>query len=421
MSPIALRLSVMMFLQFFVWGAWYVSLNPYMKAHDMTLRIGDAYTVGPLAAILSPFFLGIIADRYFSTERALGAMHVLGGVIILFAPWAATQSAGLFVGVLLGHMLCYMPTLGLSNTLAFHNIQDQEKEFPVIRVFGTIGWIAANTVVSKVFSADTLDLQFQIAGGASILLGVYSFTLPNTPPPAAGKEFSVREILGLDSLALLKQLPFLVFMVCSFLICIPLAAYYAYAGGFVGAAGFKEVAFTMSFGQWSEIGFMLVMPLFFRRLGVKWMLAFGMLAWVVRYGLFALGAPDSVSWMILTGVVLHGICYDFFFVTGQIYVDKKADPGIRGQAQGFLVLVTQGLGMLIGAQVSGALFNDIVGEDGTLLDYKQFWTLPCAAALVVLVAFVALFNDRAVETAIEQDEAPDEGDVAKAAVETEQP
>jgi nucleoside transporter len=293
-------------------------------------------------------------------------------------------------------MLCYMPTLGLTNTLAFHHLTNQEKQFPLIRVFGTIGWIAANLVVSKIFHADKLPLQFQITGAACIILGLFSFFLPHTPPPARGEKTTFAKILGLDALVLLKQKPFAVFIVSSFLICIPLAAYYSYAPVFADDAGFRDTAFNMSFGQMSEVFFMIVMPIFFAWLGVKWMLVVGMLACVVRYGLFAAAAPAGVLPMIFLGILLHGICYDFFFVTGFIYTDKKASREVRGQAQGFLVLVTQGVGMLIGAQIAGKLFNGIVSGEGAerLATYQTFWLVPCAAAGVVLLLFAILFRDR---------------------------
>ena len=391
------RLSTMMFLQFFIWGAWYVTVGNYMVANKMADGIFWAYTVGPIAAIISPFFLGMIADRFFATERVLGVMHILGGLALMAAPYIAQQQGEdywPFIAVLALHMLCYMPTLGLSNTLAFHNMTNQERQFPLIRVFGTIGWIAANWVVSKLYHADTTATQFYIAGGAGIALGLFSFTLPHTPAPAAGKKAAARDILGLDSLALMKQPSFAIFVVSSFLICIPLAAYYAYAPVYAAAAGFEDVAFNMSFGQISEILFMLVMPLFFARLGVKWMLTIGMLAWVTRYGLFA-AADQNVLWMIFTGILLHGICYDFFFVTGQIYVDKKANRQIRGQAQGFLVLITQGVGMLIGAQVVGRLVNAYTQEvDGVRTgDWKTVWLIACIAAALVMVLFALLFRD----------------------------
>jgi nucleoside transporter len=351
--------------------------------------------VGPIAAIVSPFFLGMVADRFFATERVLGVMHLLAGVSMLLAPAAAGVSPLLFILVLLLHMLCYMPTLGLTNTLAFHNITNQEKQFPIIRVFGTIGWIVANWVVSGWLEADKGPEQFYVTGGACLLLGLFSFTLPHTPPPAAGRQVRVAEVLGFDALRRLSSFPFVVFLLSSFLICIPLAAYYAYAPVFADAAGFEKPAATMSFGQMSEVFFMLVMPLFFVRLGVKWMLLVGMAAWVARYALFAGAAEDGVLWMIFIGILLHGICYDFFFVTGFIYTDKKSTPDIRGQAQGLLVLVTQGAGMLIGAQVSGWLFNRIVGGEGEALrqSYGEFWLMPCVAAGVIMVLFFFLFKD----------------------------
>jgi nucleoside transporter len=431
------RLSIMMFLQFFIWGAWYVTVGNYMNAHGMGDAIYWAYTVGPIAAIISPFFLGMIADRFFATERVLGVMQILGGVAIYLAPRMANVALepdsrvasalavfGIspahlpFVGMLLLHMLCYMPTLGLTNTLAFHNLTNRETWFPLIRVFGTLGWIVANIVVSKVLGADEKALPLEIAGGAAVLMGLYSFTLPHTPPPAFGQKVSVRGVLGLDSLALMKQPSFAVFTISSMLICIPLAAYYAYAPVFVKAAGIENPAFNMSFGQVSEVFFMVVMPLFFLFLGVKWMLLVGMLAWVARYALFAVGAPEGVYWMIMGGILLHGICYDFFFVTGQIYVDKKAYAAIRGQAQGFLVLVTQGIGMLIGAQVSGKIFNQLVIGEGAeaLNQWQQFWAIPCVAAGVIMVLFALLFHDRVAEN-----EGVSEAEVAQAAALEEQP
>ena len=388
------RLSVMMFLEFFLWGAWYVSMGPYLFANDMGGVVGWAYSVGPIAAIVSPFFLGIIADRFFATERVLGVMQILGGVALCAAPWAASQSANMFIVAILLHMLCYMPTLGLTNTLAFHNMTNAQKQFPLIRVWGTIGWIVANFVISD-RGWDISPNMFYLAGGSALVMGLFSFTLPHTPPPAKGQAFSARDALGLDAIVLLKDRSFFVFVLCSFLICIPLAAYYALAGQFVGEVGFDKIAQTMSYGQMSEIVFMLVMPLFFARLGVKWMLLVGMGAWVARYGLFAGAADENIKWMVLTGVIIHGICYDFFFVTGQIYVDNEADPKIRGQAQGFLVLITQGLGMFIGAQFIGKLVarNTTVVDEVSTVDWRSIWIVPCIFAAVVLAIFFAFFRD----------------------------
>jgi nucleoside transporter len=403
------RLSVMMFLQFFVWGAWYVSMTGFMNKGGMGGLIPAAYSVGPIAAILSPFFLGLIADRFFSTERVLGFMHILGGVVLCAAPAVAkaynpetdgSAFAHPYILVLLAHMLCYMPTLGLTTSLSFHNLPNREKHFPLVRVWGTIGWIVGNIAVSMLPGKDQAAEQFYLAGGAGVLLGLYSFSLPHTPPPAKGRAFSVREALGLDSLALLAKPSYAVFIACSFLLCIPLAGYYAFARNYVESAGAvvnDSAVFTMSFGQMSEIFFMLVMPLCFARLGVKWMLAVGMLAWVVRYGLFAGAWDDKVAWMVLGGVLLHGICYDFFFVTGMVYVDQAAHREIRGQAQGFLVLITQGVGMFIGAQAFGRLVGHYT-EKGVaplpdVLDWKMIWLVPCVFAGAIMLVFIAAFRN----------------------------
>lgn len=388
-----LRLGLMMFLEFFIWGAWYVTVGNYMTTIGLTGVIYWAYTVSPIAAVVSPFFLGMVADRYFATEKVLAALHLLGGAAILAAP-AFSHSGGWFILLLLVHMLCYMPTLGLTNSLAFHNISDQETQFPVIRVFGTVGWIAANVLVSAVLGADATPLPLYTAGIASIAMSLYSLTLPSTPPPARGTKPTVRAILGLDALARLSSKPFHVFVLSSLLICIPLSAYYAYAPVFVSAAGLASPAFKMSFGQMSEAVFMLAMPLFFLRLGVKWMLVVGMGAWALRYLLFALAVPDGNVGLILIGIALHGICYDFFFVTGQIYVDKKSSDDIRGQAQGFFVLVTYGVGMLLGAQLSGLVFNATVPDPTLLGAWQRFWLLPAGFAVLVLVFFVVSFRER---------------------------
>jgi len=397
MSSVNRRLAAMMFLEFFIWGAWYVTVGNYMTAIDLTDVIYWAYTVSPIAAVVSPFFLGMVADRFFATERVLGVLHILGGLAMLAAPSLA-YSGTLFILVLLLHVLFYMPTLGLTNSLAFHHITDREKQFPVIRVFGTIGWIVANVIVSAVLHADATPLPLYIAGAAGILMGLYSFTLPHTPPPARGTRPTARSILGLDALEKLWSKPFFVFALSSLLISIPLSAYYAYAPVFVSAAGLESPAFKMSFGQMSEVAFMVAMPLFFARLGVKWMLVTGMGAWVLRYALFAAAAPTGAFWLIMLGILLHGICYDFFFVTGQIFVDQKSTDDIRGQAQGFLVLLTYGVGMLVGAQISGWIFNRIVPDPAVLANWQAFWILPAAFAFVVMIYFALRFeNTRATD------------------------
>ena len=406
------RLSALMFLQFFIWGAWYTTIGNYMSAHGMAKLAYLPYTVNPVAAIVAPFFLGLIADRFFATEKVLGVLHLVGGAIMVLVP-GATGASGLFILLLLLYNLCYMPTLGLANSLAFHHIEDQERQFPLIRVFGTIGWIVAGLFIGFVLSRftagqlpDTTPLPLYTTGTASLLLGLYSFSLPHTPPPAAGRRVSVQSIIGLDALKELGSPPFYVFIMCSFLICIPLAVYYTYAPIFAKVAVYDlhttnavtsalpNPSSLMTLGQMSEMLFMLAMPLMFARLGVKRMLLVGMGAWALRYALFALAAPATLFWLIVLGILLHGVCYDFFFVTGQIYVDKKSTPAVRGQAQGFLVLVTYGVGMLIGAWVSGQVYNRFLGAAAglTLQQWLSFWLLPAGFAAIVLVVFAVLFR-----------------------------
>jgi nucleoside transporter len=346
----------MMFVQFFVWGSWYVTAPNYLGTIGFTAAdFGWTYSVGPIASVISPFFVGMIADRFFPAQRVLAALHILGGLIVLYATTlmkGATPSPDMINLVLFGHTLTYFPTLALTNTLAMKNMTDSEKEFPAIRVWGTIGWIAAGLALTFLGMEKNISM-FYLTAGSGIFLGLYSLTLPHTPPVREGS-ISARQILGLDALALFKNRSYLLFMLASFLVCIPLSFYYQITSRMVEMTG-MPIGQTMTYGQMSEIFFMLVMPFFFARLGVKWMLGAGMLAWVIRYALFAFGAPSQIRWMIILGIVIHGICYDFFFVTGQIYTDQVAPNRIRSQAQGLLVLFTLGLGMLIGAQIAGVV------------------------------------------------------------------
>jgi nucleoside transporter len=347
-------------------------------------------------------------------------MMLLSGAVMFLVPSSASPFSGTtaeafkqpFILLLLFHMLCYMPTLGLSSSVALNSMTNSEKQFPIIRVWGTIGWIVGNIAVSFLPGKDASASQFYLTGGAAVLLGLFSFTLPKTPPPLKGQRVRLGEILGIDSLKLMANRSYMIFVLCSFLICIPLAAYYQQARNFAESTGTLingSAVFSMSLGQMSEIFFMLVMPFFFVRLGVKWMLAVGMLAWVIRYGLFAGAADNNVMWMVFGGILLHGICYDFFFVTGQIYVDQTAGKKIRSQAQGFYVLITQGLGMLIGAQLIQMLAKRASTDDGT--DWKMLWTYPAVFALIVLVIFVLFFKhkkrDMSEEEFVEKAEVPE--------------
>jgi nucleoside transporter len=386
----------MMFLQYFIWGAWFVTLATYL---GKTLgfqggSIGAAYSTVNWAAIISPFFVGLIADRFFSSQYVLGIMHIMGGAVLFYAS-QITQPEPLF-WVLILYALCYMPTLALTNSIAFRQMEDPSKQFPLIRVLGTIGWIVAGFIIGKLGIEET-STPMQIAAGVSVLMGIYSFFLPKTPPQSAGKSVTVGDILGLDALKLLKQPSFAIFVISSMLICIPLQFYYNFTNLFLNEVGMKEPAVKMTFGQMSEILFMVVMPFFFVRLGVKWMLVIGMLAWTLRYVLFAYGNTSEAIWMLYLGIVLHGICYDFFFVTGQIYVDQKAPADLRASAQGFITLMTLGVGMLIGAILSGKVvqkYQTMTGAEVTGHDWQTIYLIPAGMAAVVMVLFAILFRDK---------------------------
>ncbi len=441
---IRIKLSVMMFLEFFIWGAWYVTAPNYLGTIGFGARdFGWTYSVGPIAGMITPFFVGMIADRFFPAQRVLGILHLLGGCAMLAAAAmmkAASPSPDLINAVFFGYMLTYFPTLALTNTIAMKNMGNAEKEFPLIRVFGTIGWIVAGLVLTWL-GWDKSVQMFYLTAGAAIVLGLMSFVLPHTPPTQEGK-VTIREVLGLDALVMLKNRSYLAFLISSILICIPLSFYYQITSRIVEMTDLP-IGRTMSYGQMSEIFFMVIMPFFFVRLGVKWMLAVGMLAWVTRYALFAFGASNQIAWMIILGIVLHGVCYDFFFVTGQIYTDQAAPKKIRAQAQGLLVLFTLGLGMFIGAQVAGVveashttaaskafgeqvqakgkeiaqvnerlakastaekaadeeLVKKLTAEQGALrkselqaIEWKPLWGKPAIFAAIILVLFVIFFR-----------------------------
>jgi nucleoside transporter len=390
-QTIRLKLSVMMFLEFFVWGAWYVTMGTYLlKTLNFSgTESGAAYGTTALAAIVSPFFVGMVADRFFATEKVLAALHLIGAALLY---WVSTlPNFGSFYWVLLAYALCYMPTLALTNALAFHQMKDPQKEFPGIRVLGTVGWIVAGVVISAL-SAEPLALQFRLAAGASLALGLFAFTLPHTPPAKLGHAVSVRDVLGLDALQLMRSRSFAIFVLGSFLVCIPLQFYYAFLNPFLNEIGRTSTAVTQSLGQVSEVGFMLLMPFFFVRLGVKNMLLVGMAAWMARYLLFAFGDNHSMVWMLFLGILLHGVCYDFFFVTGQIYVDAKAPLHIRAAAQGFITFVTYGVGMFIGSYLSGWIVDQYVTPGGH--DWRTIWLVPAAMAFGVLALFAAFFSGR---------------------------
>src|SRR5436190_5208399 len=384
-STVRLKLSSLMFLQYFVWGAWYVTMGTWLgeTLHFSGEQIGLAAGSTAVGAMISPFFVGMVADRFLATERILAALHVAGGLVLFVA---STQTTfGPFYAVLLVYTLCYMPTLALSNSLSFRQMNDPGREFPPIRVLGTIGWIVAGLVIGTL-GLERTARPLQLAAAGSVLLGVFCLALPHTPPMTKrGERASVSSILGLDALKLLAERSFAVFVLGSFLVCIPLQFYYAFANLFLNELNVSNAAGKMTMGQMSEIFFMLVMPWFFRRLGVKYMLLVGMAAWTARYLLFAYGDNGPLVWMLYAGILLHGICYDFFFVTGQIYVDRKAPADLRAAAQGFIAFVTLGVGMFIGSWASGKVVDMFATPGGH--DWHQIWLVPAAGALVVLLLF----------------------------------
>ncbi len=428
------RLSVMMFLQFFVWGAWFATLGKCLADNGLGDFGGGAYGSAPLAAIIAPLFLGLIADRFFPSQVVMGSLLLLGGLFLCLVPGYAEAGNGeMIVKLFIAHMLCYMPTLGLSNTITFANIPDNN-HFPKIRVWGTIGWIAAGLVVGFQGWSGSFHI-FWLGGISSLITGLYCFTLPHTPPPAKDKPVDFRTVFMVDAFRLLANPPFFIFILCSTLICIPLAYYFGLTSNLLGQVGFEAPASTMTLGQMSEIFFMLLIPFFFRRLGVKWMILIGMAAWVIRYLLFAYGAPHQVIWMMLLAVLLHGVCYDFFFVTGFMYTDDKAPLEIRGQAQSMLVFFTQGIGMFFGYRIAFPQNAEIVDKYAalsdaikagappqelsfteslmrmfsvslpenldqqllrdTMLQWKEFWLFPALMAGVIFVVFALLFHEPA--------------------------
>lgn len=394
---VRVKLSAMMFLQYFVWGAWFVTMGTYL---GQTLRfsgtqIGLAYGATALAAMISPFFVGMIADRFMATETALAALHLLGGVLMYAASRAVTFGA--FYPLLVAYALCYMPTLALTNSLSFDHMREPAREFPAVRALGTIGWIVAGLLIGGLHIESTV-LPLQIAAAASIVLGLYSFMLPHTPPHAAGRAIAARDILGLDALKLMGDRSFATFIIGSFLLCIPLQFYYAFTNLFLNEIGLPEPASKMSFGQMSELGFMLLLPLLLMRLGVKRILLIGMAAWALRYAFFAYGNTGPLVWMLYIGILLHGVCYDFFFVTGQIYVDQRASIEIRAAAQGFLAFITQGAGLFIGGWLSGHIVEAFTTPTGH--DWRTIWLIPAGFAAAILVVFAALFSPRSTASSV---------------------
>ena len=394
------QLSTMMFLEFFIWGGWFVTLGTFLgqNLNATGAETGMAFSTQSWGAIIAPFIIGLIADRFFNAERILGVLHVLGAVL-LYMMYQSPDFTN-FYPFVLGYMILYMPTLALVNSISFYQMTEPSKQFSSIRVFGTIGWIVSGLVISYVFSWDSaegradgmLKYTFLMAAIGSALLGIFSFTLPKTPPSSKGEKVSISDILGLEAIGLLKGKNFLIFFISSILISIPLAFYYQNANPFLSEIGMEDPTAKMSIGQVSEALFLLLIPYFFKKFGFKITILAGMLAWTVRYLLFAYGDSGELAFMLILGIALHGICYDFFFVSGQIYTDSKAGPKIKSAAQGLITLATYGLGMLIGFWVAGQVSDMYLNTDGTH-DWEQIWIVPAGFAFVVMILFAIFFKN----------------------------
>jgi nucleoside transporter len=403
MNPtIRIKLSFMMFLEFFIWGAWFVTLGTFLAANlnATGAQTASVFSTQSWGAIIAPFIIGLIADRYFNAEKILGVLHIIGA-ILMYQMYNATEIS-VFYPYVFGYMVLYMPTLALVNSVSFNQMNDPEKEFSTIRIWGTLGWITAGLLISYFFHWDSkgstdngfLKNTFLMAGIASLVLGLFSFLLPKTPPKAStGEKVKISEILGLDALKLLKDKNFLIFFISSILICIPLAFYYQNANFFLSNIGVDNPTGKMTIGQASEVIFLLFIPVFFKRFGFKKTILVGMLAWAVRYTLFAYGNAGELGFMLILGIALHGICYDFFFVAGQIYTNSKAGEKFKSSAQGLITLATYGVGMLIGFEIAGMISDNYKTTDG-VMNWKMIWIIPAGIAFVVFLLFALLFNDK---------------------------
>ena len=398
-------LSLMMFLQYYIWGAWYVTMGSYIdinfiKENNLDGAKGAAYGAGAIATIISPIFVGMIADKYFSANKIMGVLHLVGAAFLFYATQMLDTNS--FYWVILVYSLLYMPTIALSNSVAFGQMTDPGKQFPWIRVFGTLGWIVAGLVIAffsfknkdlSFFGFNNTKITFIVAAGVSALLGIFSFILPNTPPNPNKEKSSLGSILGKDALVLFKSNAYKIFFVAAILICIPLSFYYSHAETFLTLSFGDNTTATMSMGQMSEALFIIAIPFLFNKIGVKNMLILGMGAWVLRYVCFAYGNAASI-WMLYAGIILHGVCYDFFFVTGYMYTEKKAGEKIKNAAQGLFTFATYGVGMFIGTWYSGYVANNYKTTTGNGHDWTSIWLYPAAIAGAVLIAFIFSFREK---------------------------
>jgi len=386
------QLAFMMFVEYFIWCSWYVTMGTYMgeKLHSSGVQIGAAYSALAIATMISPFFIGMVADRYFAAQRIMGVMHLLGAVLLFLASTIKDNSA--FYWVILLYSLLYMPTIALSNSVAFYQMDDPGRQFPWIRVFGTLGWIVAGLLVGNL-GWEKSSSTFHLAAGASLLLGLTSFFLPNTPPKGVATDASAS--LGTQAFVLFRDKPYLIFFIAAILVCIPLSFYYGFANPFLNELGMKNAAGKMILGQLSEGLFIMAIPFLFNSIGVKKMLLLGMTAWILRYICFAYGNIDTGTWMLYAGIILHGVCYDFFFVTGYMYTEKKAGERIKNAAQGLFTFATYGLGMFIGTWFSGFVVDSQSITDSAIPhNWKAIWLVPAYIAAGVLIYFILFFREK---------------------------
>jgi nucleoside transporter len=398
-----LRLSVMMFFEYFIWGVWYVTLGTWLgqTLHFSGEQVGLVYGTNALGAVLSPFFVGLMADELFANQRLLAALHAIGGVLLWFAS-TQTGFSSIYV-VLLAYSLCYMPTMALSNAVAFRQMKDPKQDFGSIRVLGTFGWIVAGLVIGslipRVFTGHAVEataIPVRVAAIFSFIMAVYSLTLPDTPPLRKGHGFKLSNIFPAEAFSLFKDRNFAVFAIASFLICIPLQFYYAFTNPFLNEIGVQNAVGKMTLGQFSELLFMLTLPFFFKRIGVKYTLVLGMLAWFVRYLCFGFGNADALMWMLYLGIVLHGICYDFFFVTGQVFVDMKAPQALRAAAQGLIIFITYGIGMFVGSWICGKvvdMYATTSAAGAIVHNWRSIWMVPAIGSAIVLFIFLVGFRN----------------------------
>lgn len=387
------RLRAMMFLNYVVWGTWYVTLSTYLTAtlHFSGTQAGAVFGTTAVASMVSPFFVGLVADRYFASERVLAALHFTGALFLVAL--AQVRSFGSVYALMLAHCLCYFPTLSLTNSITLRHVKEPGREFPLVRVFATLGWIAIGQVIGRL-GIEASATPFLLGAGAAVVMGLYSLTLPHTPPTATGQRMTARNLLGLDALVMLRDRSYLVFVIASVLACIPLTFYFSFTNAYLNDAGVQNAAGTMTWGQVSEVGMMLLMPLIFRSVTVKGILVMGLLAWSARYGLLAYGNAGAGMWMFYLAILLHGICYDFFFMTGQLYTDQEAPPHLRATAQGMLTFLTFGVGMFLGSILSGVAVDAFTETRGTtpVRHWEGVWLSAGGSALVILLLVAVFFR-----------------------------